>query len=94
MENADHIVKAICVLHNVKIDLEKNVVTTNYTDSNTSSQINNLPRDLTVCVRNNRTSREAENVRSNLSIFFPKINYKKCNFILSICVLVLYTIYS
>lgn len=70
VENADHIVKVICVLHNVVIDLEKNVITANYTDSEISSQINNLPRDLIACVRNNRTSRVAENIRSILSIFF------------------------
>lgn len=70
VENADHIVKAICVLHNVIMDLEKNMVTTNFTDSEISNQMNNLPRDLTGCVRNNRTSRAAENIRSNFSIFF------------------------
>lgn len=70
VENADHIVKAICILHNVIIDLEKNVVSTNHFNTETNPMNNNLPGDLTVCKRNNRTTREAENIRSNLNIFF------------------------
>lgn len=69
VDNADHIVKAICMLHNVIIDLEKKGVA-NYMDSDISNQINNLSSDLAVSVRNNKTSRAAENIRSNLSIFF------------------------
>jgi len=77
VENADHIVKAICMLRNLCIDLEKIRVTKNYNiHSDISSQINNLSGDLTVSKRNNKTSRAAENVRNNLSIFFPIINCK------------------
>lgn len=67
VENADHVVKAICMLHNVIIDLEKINVTENY---NIYSDVSCLSGDLTVSVRNNKTSRAAENVRNNLSIFF------------------------
>jgi len=42
----------------------------NYMDSDISNQMNNLFSDLAVSVRNNKTSRAAENTRSNLSIFF------------------------
>jgi len=69
VDNTDHIVKAICMLHNVIIDLEKKG-TANYMDSDISNQTNNLSSDLAVNVRNNKTSRAAENIRSNLSIFF------------------------
>ena len=77
VKNADHVIKALRMLYNVIIDLEKIRVTENYNiHSNISSRINNLSDDLTVSVRNNKTSRVAENVRNNLSIFFPIINCK------------------
>lgn len=57
------------MLHNVIIDLEKKGIA-NYMDSDISNQTNNLSSDLAVSVRNNKTSRAAENIRSNLSIFF------------------------
>jgi len=59
--NADHIVKTI-------IDLEKNITSTSHIDQHkeTSNQMNNLA----VSMRNNKTSRAAENIRNNLSIFF------------------------
>lgn len=37
VDNADHVVKAICMLHNVIIDLEKKGVTAKYMDSDISN---------------------------------------------------------
>lgn len=70
VENADHIVRAICVLHNVIIDLKKNITSISHIDPHNITRTTNKMNNLTGSMRNNKTSRAAENIRNNLSIFF------------------------
>lgn len=74
MENADHIVKAICILHNIIIDLEKKNITS--TQNNNSNDIDIAPygnqmMELNRGGRsNNRVTRTAISIRNNLVNFF------------------------
>lgn len=70
VENAVHIVKAICILHNTIIDMEKDLFLNDlqdYTDSNLSNNINN---NLRISRAHNRPSREAENLRDIFCQYF------------------------
>ncbi|PNF38452.1 hypothetical protein B7P43_G04032 [Cryptotermes secundus] len=65
VENAVHIVKAICILHNAIIDMEEDpsidVAKDNVTEGNNNLQLSRV---------NNRPSRAAENVRSIFCEYF------------------------
>lgn len=64
VENAVHIVKAICILHNAIIDMEDpsiDVSKDNVTEGNNNLQLSRV---------NNRPSRAAENVRSIFCEYF------------------------
>lgn len=65
MENADHIVKAICLLHNIIIHRETKWVRPNEENSNGA----NLTRRNRA---NNRSSRLAENIRNIFTLFFTQ----------------------
>lgn len=62
-ENVDHIVKSICVLHNILIDLEKNITDTEYLagvgDLNT-----NITERRRTSRGNNRATQTAINIRN------------------------------
>lgn len=77
VENADHVVKAICILHNVIIDIEKDEsrnqeIINTFRESNTNSNNNQLmginPRHRS----NNRASRSAIQIRNNFVHYFQE----------------------
>jgi len=77
VENADHIVKAICILHNVIIDIEKDElrnqeIINTFRESNTNSNNKQLmginPRHRS----NNRASRTAIQIRNNFVQYFQE----------------------
>ncbi|XP_050065232.1 uncharacterized protein LOC126554189, partial [Aphis gossypii] len=77
VENADHIVKAVCILHNVIIDIEKDElrnqeIINTFHESNTNSNNNQLmginPRHRS----NNRASRTAIQIRNNFVQYFQE----------------------
>lgn len=72
-KNADHIVKAICMLHNTIIDLEKNMLIQNVPVSNDTNfdMVQNQMIALNQGGRaNNHASRTAINIRNNFVNFF------------------------
>jgi hypothetical protein len=79
VDNADHVVKAICILHNVIIDIEKDesrnqeiINTFRDSKSNANSNNNQLmginPRHRS----NNRASRSAIQIRNNFVQYFQE----------------------
>jgi hypothetical protein len=69
IENADHIVKSICVLHNILIDLEKNITDTEYLASVGDLNTNIKERRRTLRA-NNRATQTAINIRNKFVHFF------------------------
>jgi len=73
-KNADHIIKAICILHNIIIDLEKeNVTSTQHNNSNDIdiTPYGNQTMELNRGGRsNNRATRTAISIRNNFVNFF------------------------
>lgn len=69
IENADHIVKSICILHNIIIDLEKNRTNTEYL-----AGVGDLNTNITDRRRfsraNNRATQTAINIRNKFVNFF------------------------
>jgi hypothetical protein len=75
VENADHVVKAICILHNVIIDCEKHG-SSNQKSTNTQSETNlNNSQLMGINPRsksNNRASRTAIQIRNSFVQFFQE----------------------
>lgn len=74
VENADHIVKAICILHNAIIDLEKKNMTSTQHSTNSNdidmSYDHQMLRLNSGGKSNNRATRTAIEIRSNFVNFF------------------------
>lgn len=77
VDNADHVVKAFCILHNVIIDIEKDEsrnreIINTFRESNENSNNNQLmginPRHRS----NNRASRSAIQIRNNFVQYFQE----------------------
>lgn len=67
VENAVHIVKSICILHNTILDMENDLfINVSETENNIQERIPNL----NVSRSNNRYPREAENIREVFSQYF------------------------
>lgn len=73
VENADHIVKAICILHNIIIDKEKELSSYQYVSNEKEYEQNNIMFELRCGRSNNRASRTAIDIRNTFLEFF-KIN--------------------
>ncbi|XP_056631443.1 uncharacterized protein LOC130441682 [Diorhabda sublineata] len=67
VENAVHISKAICILHNIIIDMEKDSILNNLQDYKGANLSNNINNSLRISRANNRPSREAEKLRDTPS---------------------------
>lgn len=73
VENADHIVKAICVLHNVIIDLEKNLTDKNYLINTLQGELNSTELESINGGRfNNRSAQTAITVRNTFVQYFKR----------------------
>lgn len=77
VKNADHVVKAICILHNVIIDIEKDKsrnqeIINTFHESNTNSNNNQLMRINTRHRSNNRAYRTAIQIRNNFVQYFQE----------------------
>ncbi|KAL4126733.1 hypothetical protein QTP88_010942 [Uroleucon formosanum] len=69
IENVDHIVKSICILHNIIIDLEKNVTDTEYAASCREFDTSAIARRRSSRA-NNRATQTAINIRNKFLNFF------------------------
>jgi len=69
IENVDHIVKSICILHNIIIDLEKNVTDTEYAASCREFDTSAIARRRSSRA-NNRATQTAINIRNKFVNFF------------------------
>lgn len=74
VENADHIVKAICILHNIIIDLEKKHITSTQHNNSNDIDITSYGNQMIELNRggrsNNRATHTATSIRNNFVNFF------------------------
>lgn len=67
VENAVHIVKAVCILHNIILDMEKDLF---INVSAAGNNIKDIMTSLNASKSNNRSAREAEVVRKTFTQYF------------------------